>query len=63
MSTNQTVKAQWIRGADVVLIGPVMMAGGIKLGGAGGALLALLGVGTVIFNAANYARVARARDS
>jgi hypothetical protein len=51
------LKAQWVRAADVVAIGPLMIWGGAKLFRehpiAGGAL-ALLGVGTIIYNARNW---------
>lgn len=50
-------KSQWVRAADVFVIGPVMVWGGTKLlrkhPVAGGALAAF-GVLTVIFNARNW---------
>jgi hypothetical protein len=52
-----TVKSQRVRLADVVLVGPLMIWGGVKAGGLGGAALALFGIATVAYNARNYARV------
>lgn len=55
-------KAQWIRIADVVVVGPLMIAGGLALRKshpiAGYGLLAL-GVGTIGLNGYNYVRFAR----
>lgn len=51
------MKTQDIRIADVLVIGPLMVWGGMKLRDeypAQGVLLALFGVGTVIYNADNY---------
>ena len=56
------MKPQIVRIADVVAIGPLMVWGGMKLRArypVAGPLLALLGVGTVLYNARNYAKVAR----
>ena len=54
-------KTQAVRIADVFLIGPLMMWGGIELleGGhrARGGLLAALGVATIGYNARNYLRL------
>ena len=52
-----TVKSQRMRLLDVGVIGPLMIWGGVKTGGWGGAALALFGVGTMAYNARNYARV------
>ena len=52
-----TAKAQWVRVADVVLIGPLMVAGGVSLTRKHplwGVLLGALGVGTVVYNARNW---------
>jgi len=55
---NVTLKAQWVRVMDVVLIGPLMFAGGValsKTGRAGlGTLLGAMGLGTIAFNARNW---------
>ncbi len=56
-------KAQWIRIADVVLIGPLMIWGGAALArrsSLAGAALAGLGVATIVFNGRNWLRVATA---
>lgn len=59
------VKAQPVRIADVLIVGPVMVAGGVTLVTKGnpvlGGFLALLGVATVGYNARNYALVERQR--
>jgi hypothetical protein len=52
-----TVKSQGVRLLDVAVIGPLMVWGGVKCGGLGGAMLALFGVSTMVYNARNYARV------
>ena len=49
-------KGQAVRIADVVLIGPIMVVGGAKLGGPLGAVLAVLGIGTAVYNGRNYLR-------
>lgn len=59
---NGDVKAQPVRVADVLIVGPVMVAGGVTLVSKGnpvlGGILALLGVATVGYNARNYVVVA-----
>lgn len=50
-------KAQWVRIADVVLVGPVMVWGGLRLRGPLGWTLAALGVATVLYNSRNYMRL------
>lgn len=52
-----TMKSQRVRLLDVVVIGPLMIWGGVKAGGFGGAVLALFGLTTMGYNARNYARV------
>lgn len=54
---NERGKAQWIRVADVVLVGPLMIWGGAALArrsSLAGAVLAALGVATIVFNGRNY---------
>ena len=52
------VKAQPVRLLDVFVIGPVMIWGGYALDGRGnhlvGAVLALFGLTTIVYNARNY---------
>lgn len=61
LDIDRAQKAQWIRLADVVLIGPLMTYGGTALYREGhsawGVLLGVLGVGTVLYNGRNYLRV------
>lgn len=57
-------KTQAIRIVDVLLVGPLMIWGGMALQKKhpiGGGALALFGVSTIGYNAANYARVERKR--
>lgn len=57
------MKAQWIRIMDVVLIGPLMTYGGLKLKDTKplpGWLLVSFGAMTVIYNGVNYYRVQQA---
>lgn len=51
------VKSQRVRLLDVVVIGPLMIWGGVKVGGWGGTALAIFGATTMAYNARNYARV------
>lgn len=54
---QQIVKAQWIRAADVFIIGPLMIAGGLSLkrqSSLAGVVLAGAGVATMIYNGRNY---------
>ena len=63
---NRVAKTQWIRVADVALIGPLMFGGGVELRRTRpimGLLLAGLGLATVGYNAYNYVRVAEAQRS
>jgi hypothetical protein len=63
---DEVVKSQGIRVLDVFVIGPLMVWGGLKLRrehAAGGALLALFGVATVLYNARNYRRIEAARST
>lgn len=58
-------KGQSVRVADVALIGPLMIWGGTQasnaaktpLGKKAGATLAVTGLGTMFYNAINYARI------
>lgn len=62
LHVGEEIKAQWIRLLDVVLIGPLMMAGGVRLSRShpvSGTLLAFFGLTTVGYNARNYLRVER----
>jgi hypothetical protein len=50
-------KTQWIRLADVFLVGPLMIVGGVALhrrSAWAGWTLGLLGVGTIALNGFNY---------
>lgn len=53
-------KAQWIRLADVLVIGPLMIWGGVALHRnahpLAGALLGIFGAGTVVLNGYNFVR-------
>jgi hypothetical protein len=53
------VKTQWVRVADVLFVGPVMVWGGLKLGGVLGFVLGTLGVMTIVYNGRNYVLIAR----
>ncbi len=58
--TGGNAKTQTIRLLDVFVIGPVMVWGGLMLQRQhplGGGSLALFGVSTVLYNAANYLTV------
>jgi hypothetical protein len=58
------VKAQPIRVADVLVIGPLMVWGGARAipeRPFAGLALTLLGLGTISYNAVNYTRVRRMR--
>jgi hypothetical protein len=46
-----------VRLLDVVVVGPLMVWGGVKAGGWGGAALAVFGLTTIAYNARNYSRV------
>lgn len=57
-------KAQWIRVLDVILIGPLMVAGGMSLTKKSpfwGVMLGAMGVGTVLFNGRNWLLVEQAK--
>ena len=54
MDREPLVKSQTVRQLDVWLIGPLMVWGGLKAGGALGLLLAGFGVSTVWYNLRNY---------
>lgn len=60
----ETGKAQWVRVADIFVIGPLMVAGGFALGRkhpVAGLLLTLFGVGTSFYNARNWTLVEEAK--
>lgn len=52
-------KSQAVRLADVFFVGPVMVIGGVRLGGVLGNVLAVLGIATVLYNGKNYKDRAR----
>lgn len=59
-TVDATMKSQTVRVLDVVLIGPLMVAGGVALYQRSpffGALLGFFGVSTVIYNGCNWAVV------
>lgn len=54
---TQVAKPQTVRLADVLLIGPLMIWGGVqarKKNAMAGNLLAFFGLGTIFYNAENY---------
>lgn len=51
------LKSQRMRLAEVALVGPLMVWGGVKSGGFGGAVLAVLGLATMASSARDYARI------
>jgi len=60
LTINETAKAQGVRIADVVLIGPLMIWGGTRALPERpwpGLALTLLGLATMSYNAVNYQRV------
>lgn len=60
LTINETAKAQGVRIADVVLIGPLMIWGGARAIPERpwpGLALTLMGMGTIVFNWVNYRRV------
>ena len=64
LGPNETAKAQSVRIADVVLIGPLMIWGGaraIPQRPLPGIALTLMGLGTIAFNWVNYNRIRRHR--
>jgi hypothetical protein len=64
LTLNQTVKTQAIRLADVALVGPLMIWGGVKTANENpvpGMTLLLFGIGTIIYNASNFISIERKR--
>lgn len=58
------MKAQGIRLFDVFVLGPAMIYAGTRLKNRNMAtLLALSGVGTILFNGANYMRLAQSQKA
>ncbi len=56
------VKTQQVRIGDVLVIGPLLVAGGIALGGKSallGIALGVTGLATMFYNARNYAIIAQ----
>jgi hypothetical protein len=63
---NEVVKTQGVRVLDVLVIGPLMLWGGLRLmeeHPVSGTALAIFGVSTVIYNARNFGRVWQAAKS
>ena len=62
---NVTLKTQWIRLADVLFVGPLMVYGGVALARQErpllGVLLGALGLGTIVFNGRNWYLVRQAQ--
>ena len=61
---NTSLKTQWIRLADVFVIGPLMVMGGVSLTRKHpilGVVLGALGFGTIWFNGRNWLLVRNAR--
>lgn len=55
--STEVGKAQWVRVLDVILIGPLMVAGGMSLTKKSpfwGVLLGAMGIGTVLYNGRNW---------
>jgi hypothetical protein len=48
------MKAQWVRLADVLFIGPYMIVMGDREGSVRGDILSMLGLLTIIYNAQNF---------
>jgi len=60
LSADSAVKSQYVRLADVVLIGPMMIWGGARAIPERpllGSLLTLMGVGTIVLNGVNFRRI------
>ena len=58
------VKSQPIRIMDMLVVGPMMIAGGRAWGRTSpwsGLALSLLGVATIVYNTSNYLKIERAR--
>lgn len=67
LDINHAVKTQTVRVADVFVIGPMMVWGGVALARTrhpiAGLILGAMGVGTVIFNGVNWFRVQNAIEA
>lgn len=65
MVSETQAKAQWVRLADVFVVGPLMVAGGLAMHRRGspfwGILLSAFGVGTVVYNGRNWMRIEATR--
>jgi len=65
--TARAAKGQSVRVADVIIVGPLMIWAGTEaskaaktdLGQSAGGALAAMGVGTMAYNAVNWARIKR----
>jgi hypothetical protein len=51
------MKAQWVRVADVVLVGPVMIVAARQVRGSLGTALAVFGWLTILYNGLNWWRI------
>lgn len=60
ITPGEESKAQWVRVADVVLVGPVMILAARQVRGPLGPLLALFGWLTILYNGRNWFAVRRA---
>jgi len=52
---------QAVRVVDVVVLGPVMIFAGNKIGGIAGTFLAASGVATILFNGLNFLEIQKAK--
>ncbi len=63
---NFSLKAQWIRLADVLIIGPLMIWGGVALtkrSPVWGVILGAMGFGTIWFNGRNWWLIRQAEQA
>ena len=63
--TAEDIKAQSVRVADVLVVGPFMIWAGNELGrtkGLPGWLLLAMGVGTIVYNGNNWLQIRQRRE-
>lgn len=63
--TRNDIKAQGVRIADVLLIGPLMVWGGaraIPQHPIAGVALTLMGMGTIVLNGVNFRKIERRKN-